>query len=53
MRRTERPGTTSARIARSVSTSLGIISRSAVARRHGKSMYLQLGFRGLGVRNLG
>ena len=41
MRRRLSPGTTSALIARSVSTSLGIISKSAVARRHGNSMYLQ------------
>ncbi len=40
IRRRLRPGTTSARMARSVRTSFGIISRSAVARRHGNSMYL-------------
>ena len=34
------PGTTSARMRRSVSTSLGIISRSATARSRGKRRYL-------------
>ena len=37
----DRPGTTSDRMARSVSTSFGIISRSAVARSLGKYVYLQ------------
>ena len=37
----DRPGTTSDRMARSVSTSFGIISRSAVARSLGKYVYLK------------
>ena len=41
MRRRLRPGTTSARMARSVSTSLGIMRRSAMACREGNSMYLR------------